>query len=500
MVFPRYTTDADGYLEGRNLDDGEEEGAFLIDVENEEELITRYGPDAIIEPNEEIILVNSDPAFLASSQGPQAANWALDRLDQRFGMDGFFNPLFTGEGVDVYVMDTGINNISIEFDDRLEGGFSGLDDLPDPLGDCHGHGTSMASLVGGNTWGVAKEVTLWPVKVMDCRGIGNLWSVTRAVDWLTVKIKQRPNRVAIILAAFSSPKFRGLELLIRRLNRAGGFVVTSAGNHREDACNTSPAGLKGAMTIGALQKDDSIHSTSNFGSCVDFYMPGVDITAIEDDSLIPKTLSGTSPAAALFAGVFSTYAQQHRLLALNDRPEFVDKIKGYGQPIKTASDMDCDGVVENGYFLQVQTPKQQDHKCDHWLFGSGESDYPYWNLTTGIFRESFTLRNDLDYIGLELTVSTHVFPQGLPVSKCALKTPEAIWISFTDEGLVMKNNEEVLSRFTPPLTDIAMVRIAGKLAFTVNADSDESTFIDWPRKGPVFVSTTDLVYVGTDCV
>jgi subtilisin family serine protease len=86
----------------------------------------------------------------------------------------------------------------------------------------------------------------------------------------------------------------------------------NAGGIAQNACNYSPARVGAAMTIGATDSTDRKASWSNYGSCVDWFAPGVSITsAWYTSSTATRTISGTSMATPHTAGVAALYLQSN---------------------------------------------------------------------------------------------------------------------------------------------------------------------------------------------
>lgn len=237
---------------------------------------------------------------VASVQTQDNAPYWLDRIDQ------FVLPLSnqyqfeeTGVGVRAYVVDTGIRASHQQFGTRVLSGFSVINDGRG-TDDCNGHGTHVAALVGGETLGVAKGVSLVPVRVFDCSGNG-LWSdVIQGLDW----VRDNAVKPAVVGVSISGAGSAALDSAIRSLITEGITVVVAAGNNNANACDFSPARVTEAITVGASGRSDGRASFSNFGSCLDIFAPGDQIESADSASNTSlRTRSGTSQAVPLVAGV-----------------------------------------------------------------------------------------------------------------------------------------------------------------------------------------------------
>ena len=266
---------------------------------------------------------------LQLSQERSVSAWGIDRLDQTTPAQNFrFNYSMTGKSVSAYVVDSGIRSTHQEFGPRVSAGFTAINDGQGTL-DCNGHGTHVAGIIGGKEFGVAPDVNLVPVRVMDCDGAGLLSGLLAALDWVANDVQVGERAVVnLSLGAGPSPT---LDAAINNLSARGITVVAAAGNASVDACKVSPARAPSAITVAASDRTDVFASFSNFGACVDIIAPGVSIPAayIGSDSDI-RELSGTSMAAphvaGLAAGLLSEIAltpdqvsQALKLVGLKDR-------------------------------------------------------------------------------------------------------------------------------------------------------------------------------------
>lgn len=238
----------------------------------------------------------------------------IDRIDRRLlPLDGTAQFTETGEGVHVYLLDSGIRTAHPEFGDRASGDFSAITD-DHGQDDCSGHGTHVAGTLGGTNYGVAKRVRLHSVRVMDCKGEGAESGVILGVEWITAR-RQRPaekHRPAVAIMSISGENgLPGLDKAVTRSIESGVTYVVAAHNRARDACHYSPARIAGAITVGAVNAlSDMRYVTSNHGSCVDLFAPGTAILSAGIANDTPKScLSGTSMAAAHVAGVAALYLQ-----------------------------------------------------------------------------------------------------------------------------------------------------------------------------------------------
>ena len=295
------------------------------------------------------------PAEYGSATGG-AVPWGLDRLDARSGKNGSYTYSTDGTGVKVYVADSGINISHPDITGRVLSGWSyrsdttavlsyntsltyeltnpgkgivacengpthatnpvlmdGVTDVSDVgTTDNDGHGTHVAGIVGGTYSGVAKAVSLVPVRVLDSCGAGTATMVRKGLEWILAN-HQEGERAVVNMSIGFDVSATSIDTAIKNLLAEGVVVVAASGNSARTACNTTPAGTPGTISVGAINSNDAETAWSNFGDCVDIFAPGDSIvSAWPKYSSATNTYmseSGTSMAAPHVSGAVARYLQ-----------------------------------------------------------------------------------------------------------------------------------------------------------------------------------------------
>ena len=250
------------------------------------------------------------------------APWGLARISHRnsLSLGTFSKYLYSsdgGEGVDVYVIDTGTNVKHVDFEGRAHWGKT----IPanDEDLDGNGHGTHCSGTVGGKKYGVAKKANIYAVKVLKSNGSGTMSDVVKGVEWAA---NRHSEQVALAKKGKGKKGFKGsaanmslgggksvvLDLAVNAAVDAGIHFAVAAGNDNADSCNYSPAAAEKAVTVGASTLADERAYFSNYGKCNDIFAPGLNIvsTWIGSDTAV-NTISGTSMASPHIAGLLAYF-------------------------------------------------------------------------------------------------------------------------------------------------------------------------------------------------
>ncbi|WP_461026689.1 S8 family peptidase [Streptomyces sparsus] len=261
-------------------------------VELTEKQAKKFAADSAVET------VVQDQKVTASATQSNPPSWGLDRIDQpNLPLNNSYTyPDSAGSGVTAYIIDTGIRHSHSDFGGRASFGF---DAFGGNGNDGNGHGTHVAGTVGGNAYGVAKKASLVSVRVLDNAGSGTITGVVAGVDWVT----QNARKPAVANMSLGGGANSTLDQAVRNSIASGVTYAVAAGNDNSNASGYSPARVAEAITVGSTTRTDARSSFSNYGSIVDIFAPGSDITApwIGSDSAT-RTISGTSMASPHVAG------------------------------------------------------------------------------------------------------------------------------------------------------------------------------------------------------
>ncbi|KAJ2913979.1 hypothetical protein MD484_g6416, partial [Candolleomyces efflorescens] len=254
-----------------------------------------------------------------------SAPWGLARISHRpkltiSTLDKYEYDDVAGGGVDVYVIDTGINVNHVEFQGRASWGKT--IPLNDEDEDANGHGTHCAGTVGSRQYGVAKNANLIAVKVLGSDGTGTMSDVVGGVTWAATEAYKKDaaaeqeyaatgrtnHKGSVANMSLGGGKSQALDDAVNGAVRSGLHFAVAAGNNNTDACTKSPAAAVNATTVGASTVGDERAYFSNHGSCVDVFAPGLNILSTYIGSTTATTtLSGTSMASPHVAGLLAYF-------------------------------------------------------------------------------------------------------------------------------------------------------------------------------------------------
>ena len=256
--------------------------------------------------NPKVVSVENDTIMKVDATTQSNPDWGLDRIDQKnLPLDLAYSYLQTGSGTTAYIVDTGILSTHQQFSGRVLSGYTAISD-GNGTSDCHGHGTHVAGTVGGSTYGVAKNVSLVPIRILGCDGSGASSNVIAGLDWI-LKNGKKP---AVVNMSLGGEANASLDSAVENLFNNGYVMVVAAGNSNTDACSSSPARVSKAITVAATDSTDTRASYSNYGSCVDIFAPGSQINSSWIGSnTATNVLNGTSMATPHVAGVVAEMLQ-----------------------------------------------------------------------------------------------------------------------------------------------------------------------------------------------
>ncbi|XP_048208081.1 proprotein convertase subtilisin/kexin type 9-like [Perognathus longimembris pacificus] len=241
--------------------------------------------------------------------------WNTRRVSSELDQLKSFNHSNKDNPVEVYLMDTGIRPSHQEIKDRVTiPNFERVPkeclstSIPRTEDNCESHGTHLAALVSGQSVGVAKNINIHSLHVLNCQGKGTVSKILMGLEFIWKKLVSKPSKRMVVLLPLVSGYSRSINRACKRLARAGAVLVAAAGNFQSNACAYSPASSPEVITVGAVNFQNQPFTQgwqgTNYGSCVDIFAPGKSIVSAANDCDICYAMkSGTAQAAAHVAGI-----------------------------------------------------------------------------------------------------------------------------------------------------------------------------------------------------
>jgi len=272
----------------------------------------RANPELLVEQDTIGYVDDIDvPRTLTQDNPP---SWGQSRISNRV-LDlkkGYVYSANAGEGVEVYVIDTGIDTNHTEFAGRARFGKNFITTEPD--NDGYGHGTHCAGTIGGSTYGLAKKAKLVAVKACTKAGSCTTSDVTAAIEYV---IKNGKKGKTVVNISLGLAPTQAIDDAVQAAVDAGIAIICPGGNADGDSCQNSPRRAPAAFAVGATANTDNMADFSNWGKCLKTFAPGVDIISAKPGGG-SQPMSGTSMASPHVAGVAALYLADKEYASIPD--------------------------------------------------------------------------------------------------------------------------------------------------------------------------------------
>ncbi|KAK0736763.1 peptidase S8/S53 domain-containing protein [Apiosordaria backusii] len=270
-------------------------------------------------------LTPSPPLSRRALINQRNAPWNLAHISHksRSGSSEYVYDSTAGIGTRVYIIGTGVLITHDEFQGRASHGANFVTGSSPT--DEFGHGTCVAAIVGGKTYGVAKRTTLISVKVLDKNGSGTTAGIIQAINWSVAEAVARGvARKSVLALTVGGAYSAALNQAVLAATNAGVTVVVGAGSSDSDAKDFSPMSAQTALTVAAIDGIDRRTANSNWGLTVDLFAPGISIlTAYIGSNSATRYMTGTAMAAPHVAGLAAYFIAKENL---NGHPAVYNRI------------------------------------------------------------------------------------------------------------------------------------------------------------------------------
>ncbi|MBC7264195.1 MAG: S8 family peptidase [Chloroflexi bacterium] len=238
---------------------------------------------------------------------------------------------FTGTGIPIAIVDTGIDPLHPDFAGRIAGKISFAGPSPD---DDNGHGTHVAGIAAGagaKYRGVAPGASIYAAKVLAADGTGYMSQVIQGLDWAWQQ------GVKVVNLSLGSPGpsdgTDALSTACNELVNRGIVVCVAAGNFGPGASTIgAPGAAENVITVGATDDNDNLASFSSRGPTSDgrlkpdIVLPGVAIISCRAKGTTMGTpidanytqAAGTSMATPHATGIAALLLQAYPTLSPTD--------------------------------------------------------------------------------------------------------------------------------------------------------------------------------------
>lgn len=275
------------------------------------------------------------------------SQWGLERISSTKGS----KVTNTGMGVNVYVLDSGMDTKHIELAGKT---IKGADFIKDGLEDCAGHGTQVGSIIAGRNIGVSRGARLISVRILDCDGQGTNSDLVRGLNWI-VKNHVKP---AVVNLSVGGPPSKLVDNAVNFTIANNIPVIIAAGNGNIDACLNSPSDVHNAIKVAATNQLDERALFSNYGRCVSIHAPGVAILCAKysasDDKKMYTYASGTSMAAPFVTGVSAEILEKNPNINPEQLYEFLIKASEKGRLKSVSLKSSPNFFIRSSYNLLAQ--------------------------------------------------------------------------------------------------------------------------------------------------